>query len=143
MKSGQEQWTAIDEFIGGLLIPSDPVLDHALEASEKAGLPPIQVSPCQGKFLQLLAQLSGARKILEIGTLGGYSTLWLARALPAGGHLITLELEPRHAEVARANFERAGLSPLVELRVGPAIESLPRLHAEHSGPFDFIFIDAD
>jgi predicted O-methyltransferase YrrM len=140
---GQEQWTAIDQFVGGLLIPSDPVLESALAASEKAGLPPIQVSACQGKLLQVLAQIQGARTILEVGTLGGYSTIWLARALPSGGRLTTLEVDPKHADVARVNFERAGLSGLIDLRVGPAIEALPQLEAEGKGPFDLVFIDAD
>ena len=143
MNPGQEQWTAIDQFVGGLLLSSDPVLEAALVSSEKAGLPPIQVSPCQGKLLQLLAQILGARSILEIGTLGGYSTIWLARALPPGGRLITLEVDPKHAHVARANFERAALSAVIDLRVGPAIEALPQLEAEGKGPFDLIFIDAD
>ncbi|MGH7972312.1 MAG: O-methyltransferase, partial [Limisphaerales bacterium] len=133
MKPGPELWSAVDAFVGGLLIPSDPVLEAALDASTKAGLPPIQVSTCQGKLLQLLAQLINARNILEVGTLGGYSTIWLARALPAGGRLITLELDPKHAEVARANFDRAGVSKSIDLRVGPAIEALPKLHAERCG----------
>src|SRR5262249_28245850 len=139
----EQQWTAVDQFVGGLVIPSDPVLDAALEASAKAALPPIQVSACQGKFLQLLAQIHKAGKILEVGTLGGYSTIWLARALPQGGRLITLEVDQKHAEVARANFERANLAKVIELRVGPAIETLPRLAAEGYGPFALIFIDAD
>src|SRR5207237_8058021 len=115
----------------------------ALAANKAAELPAIDVAPNQGKFLQLLALLVGARNILEIGTLGGYSSIWLARALPAGGRLITLEFNPKHAEVARANIARAGLTDVVELRVGPALEILPRLAAERLGPFDFIFIDAD
>jgi len=139
----QERWTAVDEYIGGLLLPPDPALDAALRDSAAAGLPPINVSPAQGKLLQLLAQLQGARAILEIGTLAGYSTIWLARALPTGGQMITLEAEPKHAEVARANIARAGLSDVVELRLGPALETLPRLAAEGRGPFDLIFIDAD
>ena len=139
----EQQWTAVDQFVGGLLIPPDPELEAALEASAKAGLPPIQVSPCQGKFLQLLAQIHKANKILEVGTLGGYSTIWLARALPPGGRLITLEVDQKHANVARGNFERAKLTEVIELRVGPAIETLPRLAAEGCGPFDLIFIDAD
>ena len=139
----QERWTAVDEYIGGLLLPPDPALDAALTDSAAAGLPPINVSPAQGKLLQLLARLQGARAILEIGTLAGYSTIWLARALPPGGRLITLEAEPKHAEVARANIARAGLSDVVELRLGPALETLPRLAAEGRGPFDLIFIDAD
>jgi predicted O-methyltransferase YrrM len=139
----QEQWEAVDHFISKHLIPSDPALDEALRASAEAGLPSIQVSPCQGKLLQLLAGLQGARQILEIGTLGGYSTIWLARALPPGGRLITLESDPTHASVARENIARAGLAGIVDVRLGPAIETLPRLAAEGAGPFDFIFIDAD
>jgi len=143
MNSGPELWTAIDQFVGGMLIPPDQVLEAALEASADAGLPPIQVSACQGRLLQLLAQIHGARSILEIGTLGGYSTLWLARALPPGGRLITLEVDPKHAEVARGNFRRAKLEKVIDLRIGPAIETLPKLAAEGLGPFDFTFIDAD
>jgi predicted O-methyltransferase YrrM len=143
MKVDPEQWTAVDEFLAKSLLAFDPVFDTALEASAAAGLPPIQVSPCQGKLLHLLAQVHGARRILEIGTLGGYSTIWLARALPAGGRLLTLEVDPLHAQVASANISRANLSGLVELRVGPALETLPRLAAEGQGPFDLIFIDAD
>ena len=138
-----EQWTAVDGYINGLLVPPDPVLEAALQASVEAGLPAISVSPSQGKLLQLLAQIRQARNILEIGTLGGYSTIWLARALPAGGRLVTLELAPKHAEVARANFARAGLSSVIELRLGSALDTLPQLVAEGRGPFDFIFIDAD
>jgi predicted O-methyltransferase YrrM len=134
-----EQWTAVDRYITNVLVPSDPALDAALEASAAAGLPSIQVSQAQGKFLHLLARAMGARRILEIGTLGGYSTIWLARALPSGGRLITLEADPHHAEVARANFARAGLEDVVDLRQGRALETLP----EVAGPFDFIFIDAD
>jgi len=139
----QETWTAVDRYLADLFVPSDPALDAALEASAAAGLPAINVSPNQGKLLQLLARMQGARNILEIGTLGGYSTIWLARALPAGGRLITLEFEPKHAEVARANFARAGLAGVVELRVGRALDTLPQLAAEGRGPFDLIFIDAD
>ncbi|WP_437491470.1 O-methyltransferase [Sorangium sp. So ce1014] len=139
----QEQWSAVDRYITDLLVPSDAALDAALEASAAAGLPPINVAPNQGKLLHLLARIHGARSILEIGTLGGYSTIWLARALPFGGRLITLESEPKHAEVARANLERAGLADLVELRLGRALDTLPRLAAEGRGPFDLIFIDAD
>jgi predicted O-methyltransferase YrrM len=119
------------------------VLDAVLQASAAAGLPQIHVSPQQGKLLHLLARISGARNVLEIGTLAGYSTIWLARALPADGRLVTLEAEPAHAEVASANIARAGLSAVVELRLGPALETLPRLAAEGRGPFDLIFIDAD
>ena len=138
-----EQWTAVDRYITDALVPADPVLEAALQASTAAGLPAINVSPPQGKFLHLLARIHGAKTILEIGTLGGYSTLWLARALPAGGKVITLELDPKHADVARANFVRAGLAGLVELRVGKALDTLPQLAAEKCGPFDLIFIDAD
>ena len=139
----QELWTAVDRYINDLFEPPDAALTAALEASAAAGLRPINVSPNQGHFLHLLARSLGARNILEIGTLAGYSTIWLARALPTGGRLITLEAEPKHAEVARANIARAGVASLVELRVGRAIESLPRIAAEGRGPFDLIFIDAD
>src|SRR5205809_3728056 len=139
----QEQWTAVDRYITDLLVPPDPALDAALQASAAAGLPAINVAPNQGKFLMLLAQIQRARNILEIGTLGAYSTIWLARALPPDGRLITLEAEPKHADVARANIARAGLAHLVEVRLGPALETLPRLAAEGAGPFDLIFIDAD
>jgi predicted O-methyltransferase YrrM len=139
----QEQWTAVDSYITGLLVRGDPALDGALERSAGAGLPQIHVSPNQGKLLQLLAQSQKAAKILEIGTLGAYSTIWLARALPPAGRLITLEYEPKHAEVARANIAAAGLKDVVELRLGRAIDLLPQLLAEGAGPFDFIFIDAD
>jgi predicted O-methyltransferase YrrM len=139
----QEQWTSVDQYINHLFVPADPVLDAALEASRAAGLPEINVAPNQGKLLQLLAQAHGARTILEIGTLGGYSTIWLARALPAEGKLVTLEFEPKHAEVARANFARAGLAGKIELRLGKAVDSLAQLLTEKRGPFDFIFIDAD
>ena len=139
----QETWSAVDRYLVDRLLPADPALEAALEASAAAGLPPINVAPNQGALLELLARLAGARRILEIGTLGGYSTIWLARALPAGGHLITLEADPKHAAVARANLDRAGLSDLVEIRVGPALASLPALAAEGSGPFDLTFIDAD
>ena len=142
MNDGQEQWTAVDEFLSEALLASDPALDAALDASVVGGLPSIQVSPCQGKLLQILARVHGARAILEIGTLGGYSTIWLARALPPGGRLITLEVNEHYAEVAAANIARANLLN-VELRVGPALESLPRLAQEGHGPFDLIFIDAD
>ena len=139
----QPLWTAVDDYITGLLAPSDDALDAALAASAAAGLPAINVAPNQGKLLQILAQAHGARAILEIGTLGGYSTIWLARALPGDGRLITLEFNPVHAEVARSNVARAGLSDRVEVRVGAALETLPRIAAEDAGPFDLIFIDAD
>ena len=137
------QWTAVDRYLTDLLVPADAALDAALEASAAAGLPPIHVAPNQGKLLFLLARAQGARTILEIGTLGGYSAIWLARALPEGGRLITLEVDARHAEVARANLARAGLDHVVELRLGRALETLSQLAAEGRGPFDLIFIDAD
>jgi len=137
----QQQWTTVDDYYSDLLVPTDPVLDAVLAASEAGGLPAHNVAPNQGKLLMLLAQIQQARTILEIGTLGGYSTIWLARALPAGGRLITLEANPKHAEVARANIARAGLSDVVDLRVGRAIETLPQLTDQ--APFDLIFIDAD
>ena len=136
-------WSAVDAYLEKLLRPDDPALRSALHASATARLPPIQVSPLQGRFLQLLARIRGARRILEVGTLGGYSTIWLARALPPGGRMITLERDPRHATVARANLRGAGLAKRVTVRVGPALETLPRLEAEGEGPFDLIFLDAD
>jgi predicted O-methyltransferase YrrM len=136
-------WTVVDQYITDMLVPPDPVLDAALEASEAAGLPAIQVTPNQGKLLHLLARLQGARRILEIGTLGGYSTIWLARALPADGRLITLESDPRHADIARKNISRGGLDAMVDLRVGRALETLPQIAAEGGGAFDLTFIDAD
>ena len=139
----QELWNAVDQYVNDSLGLSDAALEAALTESAAAGLPSIVVAPNQGKMLHLLASAIGARRILEIGTLGGYSTIWLARALPAGGRLITLEVDAKHAEVARANIGRAGLSDVVELRVGPALETLPLLAAEGCGPFDLIFIDAD
>jgi predicted O-methyltransferase YrrM len=142
-EKSNELWTAVDTYIAQNLIPSDPVLEETLKANAEAGLPSIDVSPTQGKFLYLLAKIKGASRILEIGTLGGYSTIWLARALPSGGSLITLEVDPKHAEVAAKNIVRAGLTSLVEQRVGPALDSLAQLQAEHTPPFDLIFIDAD
>jgi predicted O-methyltransferase YrrM len=136
-------WTAVDEYLDGALGISDDILEHALAAAKAAGLPAIAVAPNQGRMLHLLARLQGARRILEIGTLGGYSAIWLARALPAEGRLVTLELEPKHAEVARANLAHAGLADRVELRIGPARESLAALVAEGAGPFDLVFVDAD
>ncbi len=138
-----ELWTAVDRYYGGILAASDPDLEAVLEASHAAGLPEIQVSPLQGKLLHLLARALGARRILEIGTLGGYSTVWLGRGLAPEGRLYTLELNPRHAEVARANMVRTGLGHAVEVRVGPALELLPALEREGAGPFDLVFIDAD
>jgi predicted O-methyltransferase YrrM len=139
----EQRWEAADRYFADRLIPSDPVLETALEASAAAGLPAINVAPAQGKLLQLLARMVNARAILEIGTLGGYSTIWLALALPPNGRLVTIELDPKHAEVARANIERAGLSDNVDLRVGRALDVLPRIAAEELAPFDFFFIDAD
>ena len=139
----KKKWTAVDRYISDTLIPADPVLEAALTASNKAGLPPIAVAPNQGKWLMILAQAIGARSILEMGSLGGYSTIWLARALPADGRLITLEFDPKHAEVARANIARAGHGDKVEVRLGAALDTLPQLAAEGLGPFDLIFIDAD
>lgn len=134
-------WTAVDRYFEDLLVAPDPALAAAIEASREAGLPPHEVSPSQGKLLHLLARIAGARRVLEIGTLGGYSTIWLARALPAGGRLVTLEANAKHAEVARENVARAGLDHVVEVRVGPALASLAELPTE--APFDLIFVDAD
>ncbi|WP_206787269.1 O-methyltransferase [Amycolatopsis sp. MtRt-6] len=135
-----QTWTAVDDYLAGALLAPDPVLDAASADADAAGLPHIAVAPNQGKLLHLLARLAGARTILEIGTLGGYSTIWLARALPAGGKLVTCEYEPKHAEVAKANLARAGFGEdVVDIRVGAALDTLPTL----SGPFDFVFIDAD
>lgn len=139
----QEQWTAVDEHLGSLLVQDDEALQNALKTSERAGLPPIQVSPVQGKWLHLLARSIRARRVLEIGTLGAYSTIWLARALDAGGRLVTLECEQLHADVARANIRAAGLDSVIDMRVGAALETLPVLVSERAGPFDLIFIDAD
>jgi len=139
----QQLWTSVDEYLGSLFLPSDPALDAAVAASHAAGLPTIAVSPTQGKLLYLLALARQAKSILEIGTLGGYSTIWLARALPPEGRLVTLEIDATHAEVARANIARAGLGAQVDVRLGPAIETLPRLASEGVGPFDLVFIDAD
>jgi predicted O-methyltransferase YrrM len=139
-KTSDSRWDAVDDYLTSLFVSNDPTLEAAVESSKKAGLPAIQVSPPQGKLLHLLARALGARNILEVGTLGGYSTIWLARALPADGQLITLELDPKHALVARSNIERAGLAATVEVRVGKAIETLPLLAGT---VFDLIFIDAD
>jgi predicted O-methyltransferase YrrM len=138
----EERWTAVDRYLGDLLVSSDPALEAALAASAAAGLPAINVSPAQGKLLHLLARAIGARNVLEIGTLGGYSTIWLARALSDGGRVISLEADARHAEVARANIARAGLETRVEVRLGMALDLLPGL-AERAEPFDFVFVDAD
>ncbi|HEY3959881.1 MAG TPA: O-methyltransferase [Solirubrobacteraceae bacterium] len=139
----QALWSAVDDYIAGLLVKEDSALEQAQRASADAGLPPIAVTPSQGKLLELLVRVQHAHTILELGSLGGYSTIWLARALPAGGRLVTLEAEPRYAELARANVERAGFGDIVELCVGPALETLPRLFDENVGPFDLVFIDAD
>jgi predicted O-methyltransferase YrrM len=139
----QGLWSAVDGYIADHLLPADPVLDAALRASREAGLTRGAIAPNQGKLLEILARIQGARSILELGTLGGYSTIWLARALPEGGRLISLEADPRHAEVARANIAHAGLAGVAEVRVGPALQSLPELVDEGVGPFDLIFIDAD
>jgi predicted O-methyltransferase YrrM len=139
----QDRWDAVDAYFEGALFGTDPVLEAALEASRRGGLPEIAVSPSQGMLLSILARSVGAQRILEVGTLGGYSAIWLARALPAGGKLITLEVEKKHADVARANFERAGLSDKIELRLGRGVDLLPKLAAEKPQPFDLVFIDAD
>ncbi|MBF0662731.1 O-methyltransferase [Rhodococcus sp. (in: high G+C Gram-positive bacteria)] len=134
-----ENWSATDTYLADFLIGDDPALDAALEANAEAGLRPIDVAPVQGKFLYLLARIRGARRVLEIGTLGGYSAIWLARAVGESGHVTTLEYEPRHAEVARANLDQAGVGARVDIRVGAALDTLPHLE----GPFDLVFIDAD
>jgi predicted O-methyltransferase YrrM len=139
----QQLWTSVDDYITDLFVPFDPVLQETFATSEAAGLPSISVAPNEGKLLMLLARLCGARNILEIGTLGGYSTIWLARGMASGGSLITLEASAKHAEIARANIARAGLAGTVEVRVGSAGDTLPQLAAEGHGPFDLIFIDAD
>ncbi|MGI5454411.1 O-methyltransferase [Streptomyces sp. CA-249302] len=141
--SESRTWDDVDDYFTTQLSPNDEALAAALRDSEAAGLPHVAVTPPQGKFLHLLAQIQGARTILEIGTLGGYSTIWLARALPADGRLISLEYSARHAEVATRNIARAGLDGLVQVRVGPALESLPKLADENPAPFDLVFIDAD
>jgi predicted O-methyltransferase YrrM len=139
----ERQWAAVDKYLEETLVEPDPSLEAALSSSAAAGLPAINVTPSHGKLLHLLARVRGARAILEIGTLAGYSTIWLARALPADGYLITLEAEKKHADIARANLERAGVSAVVDVRVGPALHSLPLIAAEGRGPFDLVFIDAD
>lgn len=139
----QEKWSSVDQYFGDMLILSDSTLEQTLTANLEAGLPAYDVSANQGQLLQIFAQMVKAKSILEIGTLGGYSTIWLARALPSDGRLVTLENEPRHAEVAQANIARAGLSQIVDVRVGNALDLLPKLHNEGIGPFDLIFIDAD
>ncbi|MGW2723739.1 O-methyltransferase [Streptomyces sp. NPDC001492] len=141
--SESQLWGDVDEYFTTHLSRNDDALEAALRDSDAAELPQISVTPLQGKFLQLLAQIQGARNILEIGTLGGYSTIWLARALPEDGRLISLEYNPKHAEVAARNIARAGLERIVEVRIGPALESLPKLADENPPPFDLVFIDAD
>lgn len=136
-------WASVDRYFGDLLAPSDEKLESVVKANRKARLPAIDVTPLQGKFLHVLIQMTQAKRVLEIGTLGGYSTIWMARALPKGGRIVSLEFSPRHAEVARANLHCAGLLSRVEIRVGPALESLPVLKSSGAGPFDLIFIDAD
>jgi predicted O-methyltransferase YrrM len=137
----RSKWTEVDRLVEELLLPDDPVLAASVDDAEAAGLPSIHVSPAQGAFLFVLARATGARRVLEIGTLGGFSTIWLARALPPDGRLVTLELVPAHADVARSNLERAGVADLVEIHVGPALETLPAHRDE--APFDLVFIDAD
>lgn len=139
----QELWTSVDDYITNLFIPNDPATTEALAANDAAGLPSISVAPNEGKLLMLLAQICGARKILEIGTLGRYSTIWLARGLTSGGSLITLEASAKHAEIARNNIARAGFADVVKVRVGPGLDTLPLLEAQGRGPFDLIFIDAN
>jgi predicted O-methyltransferase YrrM len=139
----EPQWNAVDQYITDHLLENDPTMTATLAANAAAGLPAHDVSPAQGKLLHLLARMIGARRILEIGTLGGYSTIWFARALPAGGRVITLEANPRHATTACENVARAGLTDRVEVRIGLALETLPLIHAEQIGPFDIVFIDAD
>ena len=139
--STPENWRLVDDYIAGVLVRQDPALDEVIERQRAAGLPAIEVAPLAGKLLTLLAQVSGARRVLEIGTLGGYSTIWLARGIPSHGRVVTLEAEPAHAVVARANLERAGVSEKVEIKIGNAAETLPTLMGQE--PFDFVFIDAD
>ena len=138
-----DQWTAVDNYLNEVLVGSDEALEQALTRSTEAGLPAIAVSPTQGKFMMMLARVQGARRILEIGTLGAYSTIWFAKALPADGRIITIESEPKHAEVARENVAAAGFGDMVDVRLGKALDVLPDIAAESIGPFDFTFIDAD
>jgi predicted O-methyltransferase YrrM len=138
-----ELWGRVDDYIVDRLVDEDAALADALKANAAGGLRPIDVSAAQGKFLHLLVRMSGARRILEVGTLGAYSTIWMAKALPAGGSIVSLEYDPHHAEVARRNIERAGYADRIEVRVGAAAETLPVLAAEMPEPFDFVFIDAD
>jgi predicted O-methyltransferase YrrM len=139
----QELWSEVDASVEPRLLDPDPLLDQVLAASADAGLPAIALTPAHARYMHLLARVHGARSILELGTLGGYSTIWLGRALPSDGRLVSLELDPRYAELASANVERAGLAGLIKIIVGPALDSLRGLIAEGAGPFDFIFIDAD
>jgi predicted O-methyltransferase YrrM len=139
----EERWDAVDAYFEGALFGKDPILEAVLKASSAGGLPEIAVAPNQGMLLNILARSVAAERILEVGTLGGYSSIWLARALPKGGKLVTLEVEKKHADVARANFERAGLADRIELRLGRGIDLLPKLAAENPKPFDLVFIDAD
>ena len=139
----EPRWREVDAYVEQQLVGEDTALEAAMRASDEAGLPPIALTPAQGKLLHLLARVHGASSILELGTLGGYSTIWLARALPADGHMVTLELNPSYAGVAAANVERAGLAGLIKIEVGPALEGLRKLLAEGAGPFDLVFIDAD
>jgi predicted O-methyltransferase YrrM len=139
----QELWTAVDQYINNIAVGGDPALEAASDAAVAAQLPPISVTPAHGKLLHLMARAQSARRILEIGTLAGYSTIWLARAVPAGGRVVTLEANAMHADIARANLTRAGVADRVDIRLGKALETLPRLAEEKQGPFDFVFIDAD
>ena len=139
----QERWESVDAYIAQMLLERDPVMEEVLRASAAAGLPPIALSPPQAKFLHLLARVHGARSILELGTLGGYSTIWLARALPAEGRLVTLEINPDYGAVAAANIHRAGLAGPIQIKIQPALDGLRELIAQNAGPFDLVFIDAD
>jgi predicted O-methyltransferase YrrM len=139
----QELWAQVDRYFGDLLAPEDAALGSVIEANKQAGLPSIDVPALLGKFLELMVRISGARRVLEIGTLGGYSTIWLARALPEGGRVVTLEIDPKHAEMARANLKKAGVLDRVEIRLGVAMDTLRTMHEKGEEPFDLIFIDAD
>jgi predicted O-methyltransferase YrrM len=139
----QELWTSVDNYLSEVLVRQDKHLADAVAARDAAGLPSIQVSPPQGKLLEILIQMMGAKSILEVGTLGGYSTIWMARALPSGGRVVTIEIDPKHAQVAEENFDRAGLGDVIELKTGNARDILPAMVKEGAGPFDFVFIDAD
>jgi predicted O-methyltransferase YrrM len=139
----QQLWAAVDDYVSETVVAPDDALNHAVAATAAAGMPPIAVSAAQGKLLNLLARAIGARHVLEIGTLGGYSTIWLALALPEDGRLVSLEIDPRHADVARANIEAAGVGSGVDIRIGPALATLPALAEEGLQPFDLVFIDAD